>query len=244
MLIYSDKKFIEAPFDSEEELERVVIANAEYLFGPSSLFFPKALIRTEDGFGTIPDGYVIDLASRRWFVVEVELAKHSVWSHIAPQIAKQIIAARNPTSRQLLTNLIVEKVRDDVAAMERFADEGIHVIDIRQALGEILATNPIVGMPIDAISSDLREWAATLGVSVKLWIVRKHVEFGQPDNVLYEIPEEFRPTLDTADDETGSISQSRYDVSLFDLVRGGLLQDGQKLLMQWNPRKGALISDN
>jgi hypothetical protein len=44
-----NRKFIEAAFDSEEELERVVIANSEYLFGSSSLYLAKALIRTKEG---------------------------------------------------------------------------------------------------------------------------------------------------------------------------------------------------
>jgi hypothetical protein len=153
-------------------------------------------------------------------------------------VAKQIIAAMNPASRQLLSDLIVEKVREDAGAMEKFADEGIEVIDIRQAIGKILETNPIVGMPIDAISSDLREWASTLRVSVKLWIVRKHVEFGHPERVLYEIPEEFRPALDTEEEETGGEQQARYDVTIADLVEAGLLRDGQKLLMNWKPRNG------
>jgi hypothetical protein len=238
VLIFGDRKFIEATFDSEDELEKVVIANSEYLFGPSSLYFPKALIRTKDGFGTIPDGFVIDLAARRWFVVEAELGKHSVWSHIAPQVAKQIIAAMNPASRQLLIDLIVEKVREDSSAMDKFTDEGIEVINIRRVLGEIFEANPTVGMPIDAISSDLREWASTLKVSVKLWIVRKHVEFGHPERVLYEIPEEFRPALDTGEEEAETAQRARYDVTLFDLIESGLLQDGQKLLMSWKPRNG------
>jgi hypothetical protein len=238
VLILGDRKFIEATFDSEEELEQVVIANSEYLFGPSSLYFPKALIRTKDGFGTIPDGFVIDLATRRWFVVEAELGKHSVWSHIAPQVAKQIIAAMNPSSRQLLIDLIVEKVREDPTAMEKFTDEGIEVINIRRVLGEILEANPTVGMPIDMISSDLREWASTLKVNVKLWIVRKHVEFGYPERVLYEIPEEFRPALDTEEGESETTQQARYDVTLSDLIRSGLLRNGQRLLMNWKPRNG------
>ncbi|MBA4186936.1 MAG: hypothetical protein C0467_02855 [Planctomycetaceae bacterium] len=238
MLILDDRKFIEAAFNSEDELERVVIANSEYLFGPSSLYFPKTLIKTKDGFGTIPDGFVVDLAARRWFIVEAELAKHSVWSHIAPQVAKQIIAAMNPASRQLLTDLIVEKVREDASAMEKFADEEIEVIDIRRVLGEILEDNPIVGMPIDAISTDLREWASTLKVSVKLWIVRKHVEFGHPEQVLYEIPEEFRPALDTEEDDPNSDLKARYDVTISDLLLGGQLHSGQKLVMNWKPRNG------
>jgi hypothetical protein len=89
MLIIDDRKFVQAKFDNEDELERVVIANAEYIFGPSSIYFPKSLIRTVDGTGTIPDGYVIDLDGRRWYIVEAEVSQHSVWNHIAPQVAKQ-----------------------------------------------------------------------------------------------------------------------------------------------------------
>jgi hypothetical protein len=187
--ILGERKFIEAAFSSEQELEQVVVANSEYLFGPSSIYLPRALIRTRDGFGTVPDGFAFDLGARRWFVVEAELGKHNVWSHIAPQVAKQITAANNPAVRQLLIDLVVEKVRDDPAAMEKFTEEEIEVIDIRRVLGEILERNPTVGMPIDNISDDLREWASTLKVSVKLWIVRKHVEFGHPERNLYEIPE-------------------------------------------------------
>ena len=238
MLIFGNRKFINTPFNSEDELERVVVANSEYLFGPSSLYFPKALIRTKDGFGTIPDGFVIDLAARRWFIVEAELAKHSVWNHIAPQVAKQIIAAMNPASRQLLVDLIVEKVQGDTAAKEKFTDEGIEDINIRRVLGDILEGNPTIGMPIDAISSDLQEWASTLKVSVILWIVRKHVEFGQPDQILYEIPEEFRPALDTGDAPDDKARQARYEVTIFDLIDNRLLTCGQKLLMNWKPRNG------
>ncbi len=239
MLILGDRKFIEASFNSEDELEQVVIENSEFLFGPSSIYFPKTLIRTKDGFGTIPDGFVVDLAARRWFIVEAELAKHSVWSHIAPQVAKQIIAAMNPATRQLLIDLIVEKVREDQELLDKFADEEIAIIDIRGVLGEILERDPIVGMPIDAISNDLREWASTLKVNVKLWIVRKHIEFGRSEQVLYEIPEEFRPALDTEQPPSSETQVARYDVTLSDLLQAGLLRAGDKLLMPWKPRTGA-----
>ena len=41
MLIFNETKFIRASFDNEEELEKVVIDNYEYLFGPSSIYLPK-----------------------------------------------------------------------------------------------------------------------------------------------------------------------------------------------------------
>ena len=239
MLILEGRRFVLKPFDSEAELERVVVENAEYLFGPASIYFPKSLISTRDGAGTIPDGYVLDLERRVWYIVEAEISRHSVWSHIAPQVAKQIIAASNPVSKQTLADIAAERVRNDIDLQERFADEGIHAIDIRRVLGEILAKEPIVAMPIDAVKDDLREWATTLRIPVKLWIVRKYVEFGKPENVVYEIPEEFGPVAVTAveDDET-QIEKARYDVTLADLIDAGLVTIGQRLLMPYKPRNG------
>lgn len=240
MLIIDDRKFVYQSFDSEEELERVVVENAEYLFGPSSIYFSKSLISTRDGAGTIPDGYVIDLENRVWYVVEAEISRHSVWSHIAPQVAKQIIAACNPVSKQSLVDIAADRVRSDVGLQERFADEGIHAIDIRRVLAEILAKEPIVAMPIDAVKDDLREWAATLRIPVKLWIVRKYVEFGKPENVMYEIPEEFGPVLDTAvQDDESRTELARYDVTIADLLDAKMLTVGQRLQMPYKPRNGS-----
>jgi hypothetical protein len=239
MLIVEGRKFVLAPFDSEEELERVVVENAEYLFGPSSIYFPKSLIATRDGAGTIPDGYVLDLSRRVWYIVEAEISRHSVWSHIAPQVAKQIIAASNPVSKQSLVDIAADRVRSDGELQDRFNDEGIHTIDIRRVLAEILAKEPIVAMPIDAVKDDLREWAATLRIPVKLWIVRKYVEFGRPEVVMYEIPEEFGPIVDTGQNSNESQTElARYDVTLADLIDAEMVHVGQRLHMPYKPRNG------
>lgn len=236
MLILNNRKFIQAPFNSENELESVVVEHAEYIFGPSSIYFPKKLIKTGDGSGTIPDGFAIDPSTRQWFVVEAELARHGVWTHIAPQVAKQVIAASQPISKQLLIELAVEKMREEESLKEKFTDLGIDVIDIRRVLAEILENKPIIGIPIDSVSRDLQEWATTLKNEVKLWIVRKYVEFGHPENVLYEIPEEYRPVLDTQVGEDEGTGVARYDVTLFDLIEAGLLSVGGKLYMSYGPR--------
>jgi len=159
MIIAGSKKFISAAFASEEELELIVQANAEYIFGPDSLYLPKSLIRTSDGFGTIPDGFVVDLASRSWFIIEAELAVHSVWNHIAPQIAKQIIAASQPARRRMLTELVINRVKESAAFKERFEELCISEIDIRRVLSEIFEGKPIVGIPIDHVGGDLRDWS-------------------------------------------------------------------------------------
>lgn len=239
MLIVEGRKFVLQAFDSESELERVVVENAEYLFGPASIYLPKSLISTRDGVGTIPDGFVIDLERKIWYIVEAEISRHSVWSHIAPQVAKQIIAATNPVSKQTILDLAAEFVRKDEELQQQFLEQGIHLIDIRRELAEILALDPIVAMPIDAVKDDLREWAATLRIPVKLWIVRKHVEFGRPENVMYEIPEEFGPVFDVVTgDDTESTENAFYDITIEDLIETELLKVGQKLHMPYKPRNG------
>jgi hypothetical protein len=238
LIILGERKFIKAPFDSEEELERVVVTNSEYLFGPSSIFFPKALISTKDGFGTIPDGFAVDLASRRWFIVEAELSTHSVWNHIAPQVAKQLIASLQSASRQLLIDLAVEKIQADQDLLDKFAEQEIEVIDIRAVLGKILETDPIIAMPIDSVPNDLRDWANTFRVPVRLWIVQKNVEFAKPENVMYEIPEEFKPDVDTGEVADRGRGRTTYDATLADLIQAGLLHAGEKVYMPYKPRNG------
>ncbi len=236
MLISSSTRFVQAPFDSEAELENVVVQNYEYIFGPSSIYLPKGKIFTPDGAATIPDGFAFDVANKQWFIVEAELAKHSVWSHIAPQVAKQITAALKPESKRYLVERIVTLIRDDEAIRRKFEEEDIEPIDIRKVLDEILATQPLLGMPIDAVSADLREWASTsVKLETKLWIVRKHIDLDNPRNIIYELPEEYRPAFDSHEEEeaVNSGGIKFYDVSLQDLLEAKILPVGGKLLMSY-----------
>jgi len=239
MIILENRKLIEAKFRNEQEIEDLVMAHSEHFFGPASILIPKKKIETKDGFGTIPDGFAVDLAARVWYVVEAELVHHSVWTHIAPQVSKQLLAVTRPETRQLLTEIVVQMVAEDETVREKFHDEGIREIDIRKVLGEIFEKAPIIGMPIDAVSQDLKDWAETLRNDVRLWIVRKYVEFGNPAVIAYEFPEEYRPALDTTDRNSQATSGIRtYDVSVSDLLAEGLLAEGQTLLLHYKPRGG------
>jgi hypothetical protein len=239
MIILEDRKLIEAKFADEQEVEDLIIANSEHFFGPSSIFVSKKKMKTKDGFGTIPDGFAIDLSTRIWYIVEAELSHHNVWTHIAPQVTKQLLAAGRPETRQLLTEILVEMVTEDTSTKEKFDEESIKEIDIRKVLGEIFEKAPIIGMPIDAVTNDLRDWAATLKNDVKLWIVRKYVQFGNPKIVAYDIPEEYRPVFDTTDRESQPKSGIKtYDVSITDLMAEDFLLAGTELTMSYKPRGG------
>jgi hypothetical protein len=241
MLIFKDTKFIKTPFRNEDELEQVVVSNYEYIFGPTSIYLPKKLIKTGDGTGTIPDGFAIDVGAKKWYLVEAELIHHNVWNHIAPQVSKQLIASLQPISKKSIEDLAVEQYQSDRITKEKFSDQGIQEINVRKLLSEILEKDPSVGIPIDAITGDLKEWARTLKYNVKLWKITKYVEFNKPENIVYEFPEEFKPELDTEEEKEVDdtvCEVSHYDTTISDLIEAQLLEIGQTLIMEYKPRHG------
>ena len=206
MLISGKSKFVKSPFNSEDELKKMVIENADYFFGSSSFCLSRELISSKDGFDVFTDGFAVDIANRQWFIVNVVLAKHNVWSQIVPQVVKQLVAADQSTTKQLIIELIMQQLREDSNIMKKFngagygkEGEGVFESEIRDILGEVFGKSPIIGMPIDSISNDLRDWTETLKSNVKLCIVKQYVDSENPENIIYEIPEEYHPELDTAE---------------------------------------------
>jgi Restriction Enzyme Adenine Methylase Associated len=241
MLIFKSSKFIKSPFNNESELEQVVFSNYEYLFGPNSFYLPKAKIKTADGVGTIPDGFAIDIGLNKWYLVEAELMHHSVWNHIAPQVTKQILASQQSATKRIIVDLAVQAYQSDPYTKEKFDDLGIAAVNVRQILGDILESDPIVGIPIDGVTNDLKDWARTLKYNVKLWIVNKFIELNNPNNIVFEFPEEFRPELDTGEESQppeGHLSLVEFDVKISDLLRTSLLSTSEKLFMTYKPRNG------
>ena len=241
MLIFKDKKFIKSPFDNEAELEKVIVDNYEYLFGPDSFYLPKTKIKTADGAGTIPDGFAIDIRQKKWYVVEAELGHHDVWNHIAKQVSKQIVASLQLPTKRSLEDISVELYNQDEYTKEKFTSVGISSVDVRKIIRDILETDPIIGIPIDNVPNDLKDWARQQRHKVKLWIVNKFVEFNNSLNIVYEFPEEFKPALDTEEESKPQKTNTKiaqYDVELLDLITAKLLKPADKIIMIYKPRNG------
>ncbi len=215
MLIYGKSKFAKSPFTSEDELNKMVPANVDYFFGPSSFCLSGELISNKDGFEVFTDGFAVDLANRQWFIVNSSLAGDNVWNHIVPQVVRQLVAADQSTTKQLIIELIIQQLREDSGIMKKFndegfgkEDEGVFLDEIREVLGEIFGKKPVIGMPIDSISNDLRDWAGTLKSNVKLCIIEKYAESGNPENIIYEIPEEYHPESNTVESKDERIKDT------------------------------------
>lgn len=243
MLVFKETKFIKSPFDSEAELEQVVVDNYEYLFGPDSFYLPKTLIKTADGAGTIPDGFVIDVGQKKWYIVEAELGHHDVWNHIAKQVSKQIVASLQLITKQKLEDISADIYEKDEYTKEKFSNLGISSVNVRKVIRDILNEDPIIGIPIDSIPNDLKDWARQQRHKVKLWIISKFVELNNVKNVVFEFPEEFKPALDTEEEsepQKPNTEIKQYDVELIDLIAANLLTLNDKLFMSYKPRNGQL----
>jgi hypothetical protein len=241
VLVFKEAKFIKAPFNNEVELEQVVIDNYEYLFGPDSFYLPKTLIKTADGVGTIPDGFAIDIGQKKWYIVEAELGHHDVWNHIAKQLSKQIVASLQLTTKQKLEDISADMYENDEYIKEKFTNLGISSVNVRKAIRDILLEDPIIGIPIDSIPNDLKDWARQQRHKVKLWIVNKFVELNNVGNIVFEFPEEFKPALDTEEEgepQKANTEITKYDVEIIDLIEANLLKTTDKLYMSYKPRNG------
>lgn len=90
MLWIKEKIFHPHPYETEKHLEDAIIEVQNILFGTSRIYLDiKRLIGAKGKTNNIPDGYLIDLSSKkkpRLYVVENELSIHEPLKHIAVQI--------------------------------------------------------------------------------------------------------------------------------------------------------------
>lgn len=238
MLKFANRLFIKEAFTNEAEIDAVVAENSDYIFGASSVYLPKRLIKTKDGAGTIPDGFAIDFSTKQWFIIEAEVSNHPVWTHIAPQIAKQVTASSRSETKKMLSRLFLEEIKNNKGLLEKLSAENIPVIHIYREITEIFEKDPNIGLPIDEISDDLKDWTDTFKYDVKLWKIGKYMEFGHPENIIYEFPEESRPTYVSKKGGQEPEEIARYDVKIIDLVNSQLLRFEQSLFLSYKPQNG------
>jgi hypothetical protein len=236
MLISSDGNtvYLKAEFKDEDEIERVVLDNYQQLFGNYSLLLPKAKVMTLGGKGTIPDGIIVNFESKEWFIIEVERGIHGTWSHIAPQISKQITAFSNKETEEKIKELCIQEIAQYPSFKDLIFELEVTEMKIHGYLNSIFLKNPIIAIPIDEIPSDLSEWAQTLKNEVRIWEIGKYT-FG--NKVLYTFPDEAIPSIITR--TKGSISivdktkASNYWSSVID---HNLINDGDELHFDYGPK--------
>src|SRR3989344_5779551 len=110
IIVTKDEKYHLYSYENEIELERMIVEHSSEIFGKNTKYFNKRKIESKSGFGTIPDGYVIDFDKKKLYIVEVELIRHDLRKHILPQIASFIMALQNKSSQEKLVKIFEEEL--------------------------------------------------------------------------------------------------------------------------------------
>ncbi len=117
---------------------------------------------------------------------------------------------------------------------------GIEELQVHGRIQQILRQPPTIAIPIDAVPSDLKEWAQTLRNPVKIWVIEKYVSVTENTRVLFSIPEDNLPSFSTVAPSAGGVSAVRATGSqpFQELIDAMPSLIGQPVHLEYTPRGG------
>ncbi len=238
MLINNKDQYLKTSFVNEAELESIVEKYSEHLFGSGTIFLPKTKIKTDGGKGTIPDAFVIDVQQEEWYLVEVELAHHGTWNHIAPQVSKQLVATESQIAKDKILDLALSHLKSNKPLIEMLNEFGIGKMEIHGKLQNILRKPPTIAIPIDSIPTDLKNWISTLKHKSKVWLIEKFVSLSNENDIFYSFPDETSPSISTQTEKGKSLLsvKTRGSQPFQELLDTKLLSVEQVLHFNYGPK--------
>ncbi len=120
MIWTPEKQYANDPFENELQLEAAITDVSKTLFGPNRIYLDvKKLIGAKGKTKNIPDGYLLDLTSKkepRLYVVENELASHDPLNHVAVQILEFSLSFE--TTPFKLKGILKDALKADKAGLQ------------------------------------------------------------------------------------------------------------------------------
>jgi len=241
-VFYNNKQYSELIYSLEADFEKDIMQNSKPFFGFNSIYIDaKKKIGTTALGGAIPDGFLFNFSDKdnpEFYLVEVELSKHSFWDHIFPQITKFLAFFQNQDKINELVGKIYNLIDDDQELKDGFV-KYTDKSEIFKFIKDIIENNQNILLILDNEKEEIEEvmetyseWADT----VKKLVVKKYTL--EDDNIysvhpdfqdieLPEIPPEDTRTarplvVKTEDDHLNRTSQQIRDVYL--KIKAGLLQ--------------------
>tara|TARA_B100000315_G_scaffold155101_1_gene143582 strand:- start:62 stop:1063 length:1002 start_codon:yes stop_codon:yes gene_type:complete len=215
MGIFTQKKRIpEIVFNLEKDFEREIFDNYKLLFGSKTILIDtKKKISGRELGATIPDGFLFDLSDEkepRFYLIEVELTKHSFYNHIFPQITKFFAFYKNQNQRIELTKRLDEIINSDQQIKSEFkkliGDE-----EIFKFLSDLIENNQNILIVIDGDKPEISEvsevYHDTWGKMVKCITMKKYSGNGE---TIYQLEPELE-VLDIIGDERVISNKTGYD---------------------------------
>jgi hypothetical protein len=184
LILKDGVRYLPHRYRDEKELHRLVESNINSLFGPDAFFFPGTRIgagRKESGAKGIPDGFVIVAPKKRWYIIEVELASHSYFDHIASQVMRFYAAWDDPARRTELKNRFADAIQESPAKVESLNRHGIK--EIYRLVSDTLEEKPTLAVIIDEELKDLDQLRRAVQFDVQYSVFRTFAREGISDLV-------------------------------------------------------------
>ncbi len=207
----------EEKYNSEKELQDWVFSNIN-TFLPGSNLLNGFQITTASGKNGVPDGFAFDFENKEWYIIECELLSHGVWPHIAEQITRFVVAAKNPDTLRkirdrLFEHLVHGKITDQVCAALNITSERLH----QQIEIFIEGVQPALIVFIDETNRDLNDMMQALDIPTKVFRIKKFLVNNASE---YYSPDSNEPAIETEPVEKGKSAE--YDI--IEILGGGKLE--------------------
>jgi predicted transport protein len=204
----------EVTFNLEKDFEEEVYENSKLLFGEKSILLDtKTLLKGNVLGGTIPDGFLFDLSDEtdpQFYLIEVELAKHSFNSHIFPQITKFFAFFKNQEQRQKLTLKLYEIISSDNTLRNEFK-KYIGDQEIYKFINDIIENSQNILIIIDGEKPDIADisevYTDTWGKMVKHIVLKKYSDGNES---VYHLEPDLE-ILEIVGDEQAPEGKTKYD---------------------------------
>lgn len=169
---------------NEDVLEKAIKSNYQHIFGPDSFYFDvKKLIKSKAGIASIPDGYVILFEPKpRWCILEVELASHSIYDHIVPQLTKFNRGIENSSSRKKIVEILYTAINEN-EVLKASLKQKIRTGEIYKFISDLISENPLIVVAIDQRTDELEEALRDIRGEVKAIEFRTFQREGIADQI-------------------------------------------------------------
>jgi predicted transport protein len=191
-------RYSEKQYNLESEFERLVVDNSKTFFGGNTLFVDAKKKIDNDSFGgVIPDGFLFNFSDKKnpeFYLVEVELSKHSFFGHIFPQITKFFAFFNNPSSQGKLIEKLYSIFENDEQLRQELKSK-IGNKEIFKFLKDTIENSQNILLIIDGEKRELPEitetYTDTWGKMVKVAILKEYRTNGKKENAIFSLSPDF-----------------------------------------------------
>jgi len=158
-ILIGTRSFRPKAFENERELGETANTLSDFIYGKDSIYFHwEKRVRPSPRKYNVTDGLLLDLNSKTYgfWIVEYELASHSISSHVQPQVINFMRALRRPETLRDIQIDLYNEIRNDPEKRKRL-EEKVGKEDLFFLLDQLLHKRPGVLVVIDEYTVELED---------------------------------------------------------------------------------------